>query len=241
MKWKLWLTAVILLGLSVSMAYCGEISVTGEAEIRVVPDEVILFIGIETWNKNLNEAKSANDEIVKKTMAIATRDFSLKQEKIQTDFISIEPRYESGYEKENFIGYFVRKSVVITLNDLAKFESLLTKLLDAGVTDVQGIDFRTTELRKHKDEARKLAVNAAKEKATALASELDQRIGPAQKIEENQTWWWGSYNAYWGYRYNSPMSQNVIQNAGNYAAGDETIAPGQIAVKASVTVTFELK
>jgi len=33
------------------------VSVTGEAEVRVVPDEVILTLGVETWDKNLNLAK----------------------------------------------------------------------------------------------------------------------------------------------------------------------------------------
>src|SRR5262245_32977077 len=38
------------------------ISVNGEAEIRVVPDEVILTLGVETFNKILKAAKNLNDE-----------------------------------------------------------------------------------------------------------------------------------------------------------------------------------
>jgi len=34
------------------------ITVTGDAEVRVVPDEVILTLGVETWNKDLAVAKS---------------------------------------------------------------------------------------------------------------------------------------------------------------------------------------
>ena len=37
------------------------ITVTGDAEVRVVPDEVMLTLGVETWNKELNAAKQEND------------------------------------------------------------------------------------------------------------------------------------------------------------------------------------
>ena len=40
------------------------ITVTGDAEVRVVPDEVMLTLGVQTWDKNLDKAKRQNDEIV---------------------------------------------------------------------------------------------------------------------------------------------------------------------------------
>ena len=38
-------------GNQMELAQPGVITVTGEAEIRVVPDEVILTLGVETWDK----------------------------------------------------------------------------------------------------------------------------------------------------------------------------------------------
>ena len=40
------------------------ITVSGDAEVRVVPDEVILTLGVETWNKNMDRAKRENDWLV---------------------------------------------------------------------------------------------------------------------------------------------------------------------------------
>jgi len=105
------------------------------------------------------------------------------------------------------------------------------------------VDFRTTELRKHRDEARALAIKAAQEKAAALAGELGQTIGQPITISENQSSWWSWYGSWWGYRWGGSATQNVVQNAGGSGAtlGDSALAPGQIAVNASVTVEFELK
>jgi uncharacterized protein YggE len=217
------------------------ITVTGDAEVRVVPDEVILTLGVETWDKNMELAKRQNDEIVARVLALAT-DFGIAPEHIQTDYVGIEPRYRNGYyEERDFIGYFVHKTVEITLRDLEKFEDLLADVLEAGVNYVHGIQFRTTELREHRDEARALAIRAAKEKAEALAGELGQEVGDPILIQEVQSSWWSGYNSWWGSTWGNGMSQNVIQEIGTGAlVGDGSLAPGQISVTARVSVTFQL-
>ena len=217
------------------------ITVTGEAEVRVVPDEVILTLGVETWDKNLDVAKRQNDDIVRRVLALAG-DHGVKPEHVQTDFLGVEPRYRDGYyEERDFIGYFVHKTVVITLRDLSQFEGLLSDALKAGVNYVHGVEFRTTELRRHRDQARDLAIKAAQEKAVALAGALGQKIGEPLTIQEEQGGWWSSYGAWWGSRWGSGMTQNTIQEVGGASAlADSSVAPGQIDVTARVTVVFEL-
>ncbi|MHB1355605.1 MAG: SIMPL domain-containing protein [Anaerolineae bacterium] len=217
------------------------VNVTGEAEVRVVPDEVVLTLGIETSDNQLAIAKNQNDAIVRKVLALAN-EYGIAPEHIQTDYIGIEPRYPSGcYELCDPIGYIVHKSVVITLRDLTKFENLLTSVLNVGVNYVQSIEFRTTELRKYRDEARALAIRAAQEKAVALAGELDQTIGKPQSIQEQQNGWWSGYSAWWGSRWGSAMTQNTIQEYQGASLGvDSSVAPGQISIRASVAVSFEM-
>jgi hypothetical protein len=217
------------------------VTVTGEAEVRVVPDEVILTLGVETWDKDLGRAKEQNDRIVARVLALAG-ERGVPAEHVQTDYVSIDPRYKDGYyEERDFVGYFVRKNVVVTLRDLAEFEPLLSDALEAGVNYVHGVEFRTTELREHRDEARELAIKAAQEKAVALAGALGQDVSQPLAIQEEQAGWWSSYNAWWGGSWGAGMSQNVIQELGgaSYLA-DSTVAPGQIKVNARVSVTFEL-
>jgi hypothetical protein len=229
-------------GNQMELAEPGIITVTGEAEVRVVPDEVILTLGVETWDEYLKSAKSQNDERVKEVLRIAQA-YGVEARHIQTDHISIEPRYEDNYEKKDLIGYFVRKTIVITLKDISKFDDLLTSVIDADVNYVHGIQFRTTELRKHRDEARALAIKAAQEKANALAGELGQSVGRPRTINEEQAGWWSWYNSWWGAGWGNNMSQNVIQEAGGSSStsDDGTIAPGQITVNARVNVSFELE
>ena len=219
----------------------GSIAVSGTAEVRVVPDEVILILGVETSDKDLMISKRQNDERIKSLIALAKSN-GIAAENIQTDFISIEPRYQDSYQQRDFIGFFVRKTIIFTLKDLTKFEDVFTGALQAGANYVQGIEFRTTELRKHRDEARALAIKAAQEKATALAKELGQTVSKATNINESGYYWSSSYGNWWGSRYGVGQSQNISQSAGGGSpvSDDSTIALGQISVFATVSVTFEL-
>ena len=106
---------------------------------------------------------------------------------------------------------------------------------------MHGIEFRTTELRKFRDQARLLAVKAAREKADLLARESGRRVGKAVSIGEASYGYHSSYGSWWGGRYSS-MTQNITQNlGGSPLESDSTLAPGQISIRASVHTSFVLQ
>lgn len=217
------------------------ITVNGQAEVRVVPDEVLMSWGVETSNKVLGIAKSQNDERIGRVLALI-KSSGIDPKHFQTDFINIEPWYPRGIDRPESLEYRVRKTIVITLKDTRKFESLVSQGLEAGITHVHFIQFRTTELRKHRDQARALAIKAAREKATALANELGQKIGHAHRINEYGSGWFSPYGHGWGNRWGQGPTQNVMQSAGGSPeGGDGTFALGQITVTANVTVSFLLE
>jgi uncharacterized protein YggE len=188
----------------------------------------------------LKTAKKENDERIKRTIAVA-RGFAVPSEAIQTDYIGIEPRYRDNNAALELVGYVVRRTVVIRLTEISKFESVLTDALDAGVTHVHGVEFRTSELRKHRDAARTLALKAAREKAALLASELGHRTGEVLSIGEASYGYFSSYGSWWGGRYGM-QSQNVVQSYGGAALErDSALAPGQISIRVNVSVSFALE
>src|SRR5262249_39600389 len=108
-QWALFVFALFTLSIPARAQFgansgTNSISVNGEAEVRVVPDEVILTLGVETFDKILKSAKSLNDERIKKTISVAIG-YGVPGEYIQTDYIGIEPRYQHGDITQNLLGY----------------------------------------------------------------------------------------------------------------------------------------
>lgn len=202
------------------------ITVSGDAEVKVIPDEVVFTIGVDTSSLDLAAAKKLNDERIRRILAI-TREYGINPKDVQTDYMSIQPRYN----KEGKLDlYYVRKSVMIILKDISKFESLMEDFVKAGGNYVPGIQFRTNELKKHREVARGMAIRAAKDKAQKLAAELGQRLGRPYTIKEEAS--------YGGRMLN--FSQNVSR-AAEQDTSDSVIAPGSISVTAKVMVSFELE
>ncbi|MBN1551022.1 SIMPL domain-containing protein [bacterium] len=217
------------------------ITVTGEAVVEVQPDKVILSFGIETWDKDMKLAKQKNSAILNKALS-GVRELGVDESKIQTDHISISPRYDNSYEKKDFIGYFVWNNFSVTLTDMSRLEAVITTVLESGVNYINGINFQTTAFKEHRERARILAMQAAKEKALKMAAAVDQEIGSALQIKESGSEY-PYYHSWYGSQRSSTMTQNVIQDMGSTAgsAASDTVALGKISIRASVVVTFLLK
>ena len=220
------------------------ISVTGQAEVRVTPSTANIVFGVETLNKVLATAKDENDRRVQAVMQ-ATRTLGVAPKDIQTDYIQVEPRYDDLTSGTVLRHYTVRKTIAVTLNNVSKFEQCLSGALQAGASHIIGVQFLTTELRKYRDEARARAIQAAREKAVALARELNARVGKVISIQEYGAGGpWHSYNSgWWGGRFTgSGMNQVSVQggSGANEPSGD-AISLGQIGISASVNVSFELE
>ena len=230
------------------------ITVNGEAQVRVVPDQVQISMTAEDRGRDLMETKAKNDAAVKALVEYATKDLGIEARHVQTDFVSVEPQYRScNYEDEmsgkcsplDITYYTVRKGIQICLKDLTKYEGLVTKALQLGVTRIDNVQFVTTELRKHRDTAREMAAKAALEKATALATTLGMKVGkPITISAENYSsyYWHDSYGQRNGG--NSYMAaQNAVQQAPAAPMEGDTgdLAIGQINVSATVNVTYELE
>jgi uncharacterized protein YggE len=222
------------------------IGATGDAVVSVAPDIIIVTFGIDTRDVNLLPAKQQNDAIHRAALAAIARQ-GIADKDIQTDQVSINQRFvpDESRRRQVLDGYTVRNMFAVTLSDPAKVDALISGVLAAGVTHLLNVDFQTSELKKYREQARDMAVKAAREKAEKMAGALGARLGAVVSIGEANQYAGARYYSSWTSEgWDNPrgngagMSQNVAQVSG----GDATdgIALGKVAVRASVTVSFLL-
>jgi uncharacterized protein YggE len=224
-----------------SVAYAqGTLNVSGQAMIYAVPDEVVVGLGIETFDTSLALAKTKNDTETA-TLLRAVHRLGVEPRHVQTDTVEVSLQYrDSGHPSQGIEGYFVRRAFTVTLKNPKLVEDLVTAALSNGANRIMGLEYRTTELRKLRDEARRKAVAAAREKAALLAGEMSIRIGHPVSINEGYS---GSSNSsrWWGWNGGGVnFVQNVVQAGGEAGPEGSTIPLGQIGVSATVSVTFSL-
>lgn len=216
------------------------IAVSGSAEILVPPDEVHLRFTVETRDPKLDETIKQNDS---RTAAVLKflKETEIAPKDIQTDYVQINPVFTTQNGVQTLVPqyYQANRSFGVRLRKVAQFDEVLAGVLRAGANYVHGVEFRTTELRKHRDLARSKAIQAAREKAEALATALNVKVGKAQTINERAAggaWGWSGRNAMTNY------TQNAVQVAGREADPvEQNLSVGMISVTASIDVTFTLE
>jgi len=223
------------------------LQVTGDAAVRVVPDQVIVLFGVENRQKDISTAVAQNDSAVKQVIAAVKR-VGVDPGDIQTDYFHVSIAYVQN--QRSVIDYYeVTKQIQVILKNVSKFEELLNSGLRAGANQLDGVEFRTTELRKYRDEARALATKAALEKAQALATAAGMQVGKPLSLSSYSYGGGSSYAlccGYGGYPYGSAngyQTQNVVQDGPGRNTGDaqDTVSLGKINVTASVTMTFQIR
>lgn len=239
---RLLLPLVLILPITAHRLDAGsQLPVSGEAVVLVVPDQVVVTLGIEVRQPQLAEAQKQFDEIAKRVSG-SFKELGIPPELVRTACLEIAPYYHENSAKERLVPeyYRINRTMTVTLTDITRIDAVVSSALTAGATHIIDVDFRTTELRKHRDEARRMAVRAARDKATLLAGELDMKVSKAVSLDEGSYGWY-AYNPYRsGARQGQYQSQNAYGGGAGAVTGDTLVPPGQIAVSASVRVVFDI-
>ena len=222
------------------------IQVSGVAVVNVAPDRALIKLGVQSNGRSAKEAQAANSTTIKQVVK-ALKSLGIEEKDISTDWYNIDPIYED-YDSLHIKGYRIYNTVEVTIRDVSKANPAIAAAFEAGANQVLDVTYYTSELRKYRDQARELAMTAAREKAEALSSAAGSSVSCVLTINENTQssfyggWWWYGYNSN-----QNLMTQNVVQNAvpsggeSTSSQDDGPLSAGQISVRAEVSASFGLK
>jgi uncharacterized protein YggE len=217
------------------------IHVSGAAVVNVSPDRALIQLGVQSNGTTPSEVKYLNTLAIEdvidtiKSLGIASKD-------IRTDRYVVRPVYEN-HNSLHIKGYRIDNVVAVTLRDVNKVSDVIVWALEAGANEVIDVQLYTSELRKYRDQAREMAMQAAGEKAQGLANTAGAQTGCVLTIHENT---WSYYNGWWSRDQQNLWVQNAVQNVNPTGVSglqfqDGPVSLGQISIRAEVNATFSLE
>lgn len=228
MKSKLIAIALALFTITTAMSQntTPRITVQGQGIVNVTPDEATITISVDHTGQSAEEVKKANDKQVAAVNAFLNK-FKLPQKDVITRKVNLSSYVESKSKKRT---YQANQSIQIKLRDLARYDALMTGLTEAGITGIQGVQFGSSKLTELQSEVRKLAILHAKQKATDLASALNQNVGKALVINDNSN------------NYPAPraLQMNAFKASSDEMESAPTLQIGEIEIRTEVYAEFEL-
>jgi uncharacterized protein YggE len=222
------------------------ITVSGTAVVNIAPDRALVKLGVQSNGRSPKEVQSRNASSVEnvirrlKLAGVEARDVS-------TDRYVIQPLYED-YDSLVIKGYRIDNTLSITVRDVSKTSDLIATAFEAGANQVRDVEFYTSDLRKYRDQAREMAMKAAREKAQALTQAAGTDMGCVLSISENSSSYFNGWSWWYGNTNNQNLwTQNAMQNVApsNGGAGaaldDSPLMEGTISVRAEISAVFALK
>lgn len=217
------------------------VNVSGTAVVNVTPDRALIQLGVQSNGPTPGEVKLLNtlaiEELINKI-----KGFGIAAQDIRTDRYIVRPIYEN-YNSLHIKGYRADNVVAVTLKDVDIVSDVIVGALETGANEVIDVELYTSELRKYRDQARQMAMQAAAEKAQALAQTAGANTGCVLTINENT---WSYYNGWWARDQQNLWLQNAVQNIAPAAGSGEQphdgpITLGQISIRAEVNAAYSLQ
>ena len=203
------------------------INVFGSSIIRVEPDIVSLNFAVSRIQLQprdaFNEARKAAQDV---------RNYldQANVSEVGASRVGISRTYQFTAGVQKFIGYTAKVTYRVALHQLDRMEDVLAGIVDAGVNEISSVDFQTTRLKEVRADARRRAVQAAREKAENYCAAAGVRLGKLIHIEDvnPDTLHSGEGHA---------MRETQLEDDSEIQAFD----PGSITVRAAVILAFKIE
>ena len=204
------------------------LSVSAQAEASRVPDVASLSTGVVTQAADANAALAANAKQMNQVMA-AIKAAGIAEKDIQTSGINVSPQYKyTDNQPPAITGYQASNTVSIKVREIGKLGEVLDALVASGANQVNGPSFEIDEPEAVYDEARRAALEKARQRAQMYAKSLDLKVRRIVSISEGG-----------GFQPPQPMMRMAKAEAFD-AAGASPVSPGETTLTANLDVVFEL-
>ncbi|MDQ4044527.1 MAG: SIMPL domain-containing protein [Chloroflexota bacterium] len=209
------------------------ITVEGTGTVDLAPDTAEVTFGVLTQNESLESAQDENSRRLQAVIDALTA-AGIAEEDIATSEYMVYPinEYDRDGNLVGIQGYEVFSSVTATIRDLSIVGQVLDNAVGAGANEISSISFYVENTDEPAAEARRMAVENAREKADELAEAAGVIVVGVYEIQET------SAPAPESDRYE--VASDMLTEEAESAPMEVPVSPGQTEITVQVRVVFEI-
>ena len=205
-------------------------TVSGVGTVDVEPDEATVQFAVVTRAETAEAARQQNARAAEQAMN-AVRALGIADRKIQLLNLRLDEEWDYQNNQRIRKGFIARRDVKVVIEDLDLVPGLVATVVEEGANELNGIQYGLQDRDAVENQALQAAIVRAREKAQLMAEALGAGLGRVVQVVEGGVQFPQPQPVMYA-RAEMAMDQSE-SNPGAYAAGE-------ITVRATVTVTFEL-
>ena len=208
----------------------GVLHATASGSADVAPDRATVTAGVQSQAPTANEAMAMNSEKMRRVFEALKR-AGVNERDIATSYLSLQPNYDfdpqTRQRRDN--GYQVNNQVTIATSDIDDVGVLIDALLEAGLNNIQNVNFTVRDRDAAQDKARRAAIRKARDKAEDMAEAAGVELGELLVVTES-----AAPGAF--------MEEIVMTGTRTSAAlsAAPPLSPGQREISATVTLSYAI-
>jgi uncharacterized protein len=208
------------------------VTVSESVELETAPNEVEIYLEIETEADTAKDAKNKNAKI-EDAVRDALDDYGIDNGQLETTSYYLNEQQKWDRDKEEYIstGWRLSHILRVTTDDVKNAGEIIDEAVNAGATGINNVNFGLTNAKEREVKAEALAEAAqkAESKAQAIVDAVGVELGDFVSITESSY-----YNSYPRYAY------ATAEMAMDSSAGT-SISPQEVSVSGTVTLTYEIE
>ncbi len=204
------------------------ITVTGEGRSDRKPDMAVVSLGVSHQAQTAGEAMAMMADGMTAVLATLT-EAGVVPADVQTGQLTLEAayNYDTGSSTPPVTGFIATQTVDVRVRDVGAVGPVLDAVTAEGANRVNGVFFALDDQAAALDEARTEAVADGRARAEFYAGAAGVTLGPLLQVAEGSAF--GGPQPF----YDGRLAQE--------AAAPTPVAPGQVTVSATVTMTFAIE
>lgn len=202
--------------------------VTGEGEATAIPNKADISFGVTKTSTRIADAQTQVNTAINAILSELKKQ-GIAEKDIKTTNYSVYPDYDYAGGRNSIRGYTVTQQINVKVKPIDKVNTVVDLITQNGANMVGGISFSLddNERKKLQQEARRQAVDAAKEKAQSLAALAGIKLGRIVDVQE-------------GFAAQPPIYRTTLEAPA--AGGDQTnITPGENTISITITLSYETR
>jgi uncharacterized protein len=213
---------------STSAAEPSVVVTTGQGVIKRAPDQAWVTIAAESRAKTPAEVQKLNADAMSAVLA-KLKGVGLPAEAIQTSAYELRPEFDYANNRQTLRGYVARNALEVRVDDLPKLGQVLDVAVAAGATQVSGIRFDLKDRTGAAQTALQRAVADARAQAETAAQAAGLKVDRVVRLEVQRE------------MISPPRPMMMAMRAEMAASAEPPVAPGELEVRAVVTLTTAVK
>lgn len=209
------------------------ITVNSSEQVSVAPDIAQVVYSVRSSHSDAAQCQQQNNDAVSEVVELLIS-LHIEESSIQTTDYYMNPVYNYSGSTPRLTGYQATTTLTVSDIPIDELGSILSGSVASGINSIQSVTYQTSSYDEGYEAALIQAMNSARQKAQALADAAGCQLGAVVSITELSGY---SDARYTDYSLTRGISD--LQSA-KMMAEDSAVMAGEIDVKASIVVEYQL-